>query len=82
MIGADPDLHQLLRSVTKGVETLNSKRTASMTGKAQVKFEKVMARIHEHKELLSIVPTEDKYVSAIAGSIALLAKVCLLLLLR
>ena len=63
------------------VETARSKRTQALSttklGKTKQGFEKVCKSLDNHDSLMAMIPSGDKYICLLTGSLSAIVKVCI-----
>ncbi|KAB8349558.1 hypothetical protein FH972_023582 [Carpinus fangiana] len=73
-VGQRPSFDVLNHTLGNAIQSWKSKHDASRRGKLQKRFTGVIRVFQGHRELLKMVPTGDRYVSLIAGSLTAFAQ--------
>lgn len=69
-----PDIKYLIDTVSKAASTWQEDREQSKSGKLQAKFVKLCENCKNHSKLLSVIPSHDKYISLLTGSLSAIAQ--------
>lgn len=69
-----PDIKFLMETVSRAASTWQEDRERSKTGKLKEKFFKLCDNCKNHSKLLSVVPSNDKYISLFTGSLSAIAE--------
>ena len=70
-----PQLDVVAKAMKLAESTLRDRRETTKTGRMKQLFGRVAKSLHGHKELFGVVPSGDKYVSLVAGSVSAIIKV-------
>lgn len=71
-----PSLTAVHDAIRKASVTWQSKRSDSRLGKLKKVFANVCESCSDHSDLLAVIPSGDKYVSLVTGSLSAIGKVC------
>ena len=71
-----PRLDVVIEALSFADVTWRNNREKTKAGRMKKLFSKVAVNLHKHKELFEMIPSGDKYISLIAGSISAIIKVC------
>ncbi|KAF3401079.1 hypothetical protein DPV78_004951 [Talaromyces pinophilus] len=69
-----PDIKYLIDTVSKAASTWQEDREQSTSGKLKAKFVKLCENCKNHSKLLSVIPSHDKYISLLSGSLSAIAQ--------
>lgn len=69
-----PDIKYLIDTVSKAAATWQEDREQSKSGKLKEKFAKLCENFKNHSKLLSAIPSQDKYVTLLTGSLSAIAQ--------
>lgn len=69
-----PDIKYLIDTVSKAAATWQEDREQSKSGKLKGKFAKLCENFKNHSKLLSVIPSQDKYVTLLTGSLSAIAQ--------
>lgn len=69
-----PDIRYLINSVTKAAMTWKEDRDRTKSGRLKQTFSNICNNCRDHSNLLSIVPSNDKYLCLLTGSISAIAQ--------
>ena len=73
-----PNLRFLFQAVDKASKTWQEDRANKKTGRLKQIFSNLCKNFNDHKTLLSVIPTDDKYVCLFSGSLAAIAQVSII----
>ena len=65
----------LLKSVSTASDTWNDARDSTKLGRAKKAFSRLCQAYQSHNNLVSVLPTNDNYVSLLTGSLSAIAQV-------
>ncbi|EEA28122.1 hypothetical protein PMAA_029400 [Talaromyces marneffei ATCC 18224] len=69
-----PDIKCLIDTVSKAASTWQEDRERSKSGRLKEKFSKLCENCQNHSKLLSVIPSQDKYISLLTGSLSAIAQ--------
>jgi DNA repair ATPase RecN len=69
-----PDIKYLIDTVSKAASTWQEDREESKSGKLKEKFFKLCENCKNHGKLLAVIPSHDKYISLLTGSLSAIAQ--------
>lgn len=70
-----PRLDVVLKAVSVAQVSWKNKRENTKTGQAKEVYSKVVRSLYGHRDLFAMIPSSDKYVSLVAGSLTAIIKV-------
>lgn len=75
MLQEVPSLRLLYQHVNEASSTWKEHREGTKSGRLKTVFTKLCDTVHSHSKLVSMVPTNDKYVTLLTGSLSAIASV-------
>ncbi|KAK8016969.1 hypothetical protein PG993_015158 [Apiospora rasikravindrae] len=76
MLHEIPSLKFLYQSVEKASTTWRDNRDGTKTGRLKSIFTRLVETFQSHSNIVSMIPTNDKYVTLLTGSISAIASAC------
>ena len=70
-----PRLEAVIDALTTAEHTWKSNREKTKAGRMRGLFSKVAVTMNKHRELFAMIPSSDKYISLVAGSVSAIIKV-------
>ena len=70
-----PSLKQLHESVKRASDSWQEDRKNTKIGRLKDKFSNICRSINDHSALLSMIPSNDKYICLLTGSVSAIAQV-------
>ncbi|KAK8121709.1 hypothetical protein PG984_010379 [Apiospora sp. TS-2023a] len=71
-----PSLKLLYQHVDRASSTWKEQRDGTKSGRLKTVFTKLCDTVHSHSKLVSMIPTNDKYVTLLTGSLSAIASAC------
>jgi hypothetical protein len=75
MTNGIPSLRFLFQTVDTASKIWQEDRESKKTGRVKQIFTNLCKNFNDHKALLSVIPSDDKYVCLLSGSLAAIAQV-------